>query len=108
MQEQRFSTLLYRYFFFAWLFRDVSRGNAFERAAAMRYNREQARWLPVYLLRWMWWGLGFYAAGEFAALAMQAPTLATLCYAASSMSIPISLSIAVAWVGLRMRWQRMS
>jgi hypothetical protein len=28
-----FSTLLYRYFFFGWLFKDVNRGNLLERAA---------------------------------------------------------------------------
>ena len=40
-----FGTLLYRYFFFGWLFKDVNRGNLLERAAAWRHNREQARWL---------------------------------------------------------------
>ena len=40
-----FRTLLYRYFFFGWLFRDVTRGNLFERAAAWRHNQAQAHWL---------------------------------------------------------------
>src|SRR5689334_9819571 len=46
-------SLLYRYFFFDWLFRDVSRGNLLERAAAWRANREMRRYLPVYLRRWL-------------------------------------------------------
>ena len=58
-----FSTLLYRYFFYDWLFRDASRGSAFERAAALRYNIEQSRWLPLYLKRWSVLALSFYAMG---------------------------------------------
>jgi hypothetical protein len=44
---------LYRYFFYAWLFRDADLGNTWERSAALRHNREQARWLPTYLFRWL-------------------------------------------------------
>jgi hypothetical protein len=58
-----FSTLLYRYFFYDWLFRDVSRGTPFERAAALRFNIEQSRWLPLYLKRWSVMALSFYATG---------------------------------------------
>jgi hypothetical protein len=43
---------LYRYWFYGWLFRDASAGSWLERAGALRHNREQAKWLPVYLLRW--------------------------------------------------------
>lgn len=43
MADPAFRTLLYRYLFFAWLFKDASRGNLFERAAAWRHNQPQAR-----------------------------------------------------------------
>jgi fatty acid desaturase len=43
---------LYRYFFYGWLFRDADAGPGLERASALRHNRDQARWLPVYLRRW--------------------------------------------------------
>src|SRR5829696_4550594 len=46
------STTLYRYFFYGWLFRAADRGSDLERAAAVRHNRERARWLPTYLRRW--------------------------------------------------------
>ena len=49
--------VLYRYFFFGWLFKDVTRGNVFERAAAFRYNKEHAHWLLTYMIRWLWCGL---------------------------------------------------
>ena len=41
--------LVYRYWFFGWLFEDVNRKGLFERAAAWRHNQEQARWLPTIL-----------------------------------------------------------
>jgi formate hydrogenlyase subunit 4 len=44
---------LYRYFFYAWLFHDADLGTLWERSAALRHNREAARWLPLYLFRWL-------------------------------------------------------
>lgn len=52
MQSAAFSTQLYRYLFYGWLFRDAGPGNTWERAAAWRYNRAQSRWLPTYMRRW--------------------------------------------------------
>lgn len=101
MQQASFWTLVYRYFCFGWLFRDVGNGNLFERAAAVRYNREQARWLPTYLMRWLWWGLGFYTLGNVAELLLDAFTLSTVLYAAGSLSVPFTVAIAAAWIGLR-------
>jgi hypothetical protein len=43
---------VYRYFFYGWLFRDADRGSSLERATALRHNRDQAKWLPVYMMRW--------------------------------------------------------
>ena len=44
---------LYRYFFYGWLFRDADSGSDRERALALRHNRDQAKWLPVYIRRWV-------------------------------------------------------
>jgi hypothetical protein len=101
VQDPAFSTLLYRYFFFGWLFKDISTGNLFERAAAVRHNREQARWLPTYMLRWLWCGLLFYALGGLVELAVQESLLATLLYAVSSLTLPFHVAIGAAWVTLR-------
>jgi len=46
-------SLLYRYFFFDWLFRDASRGTWLERESALRINRERRNYLLVYLRRWL-------------------------------------------------------
>ncbi|HSV48168.1 MAG TPA: hypothetical protein VLJ58_20425 [Ramlibacter sp.] len=101
MNELPFHTLLYRYFFFGWLFKDTGDGSIFERAAIQRYNREQARWLPTYLLRWLWWGLLFYSLGQLMELVFEASLLITLFYAASSISIPFTVAIATTWLALR-------
>lgn len=45
--------VVYRYFFYGWLFRDAESGSSFEQMAALRHNRDQARWLPLYLWRWL-------------------------------------------------------
>lgn len=101
VQEPGFRTLLFRYFFFTWLFKDVDEGDVFQRAAAQRHNREQARWLPTYMLRWLWWGLVFYSLGSVADLILGAPGLATIFYAAGGLSVPFGVAIAAAWIGLR-------
>src|SRR4051812_49820763 len=86
VQDTTFSSLLYRYFFFGWLFRDATRGTLFERAAAWRYNREQARWLPKYMGRWMAWGLSFYALGGIVELVLDSPGLSMLFYVPSALA----------------------
>lgn len=48
-----FSTLLYRFLFFDWLFADMNKAkNLFERHAAWQHNRKMRRYLPLYLQRW--------------------------------------------------------
>ena len=101
MQEPTFCTLLCRYFFFGWLFRDVGGGDLFERAAAVRYNREQARWLPVYLLRWLWWGLAFCVLGAGVDILLEATALSSVLYAVGGLSVSFNVAIVAAWIGLK-------
>jgi hypothetical protein len=96
-----FRTLLYRYFFFGWLFKPTDVGDVFERAAAERHNREQARWLPVYIMRWLWLGLGLFLLGRVAEVLLEAPGMAVLCYAISAMSMSFTITIASAWLGIK-------
>lgn len=94
-------TLLYRYFFFGWLFRDVNRGNVIERAAAWRHNRDQARWLPTYMRRWLWCGLFFFALGCTMERLFDAPGLSVVFYVPGALSVPVNAVIGAAWIGLR-------
>ena len=101
MQDLAFRTLLYRYFFFDWLFRDVSRGSLLERAAARRHNQSQAHWLLTYMRRWLWCGLVFYGLGGFAELILNAPLLSALFYVPGALSVPVNAIIGAAWLGLK-------
>ena len=96
-----FSTLLYRYFFFGWLFKDVNRGNLLERAAAWRHNRDQARWLPTYMRRWLWCGAFFYALGVVVESLLNAPGFSVVFYVPCALAVPVNAVIGAAWVGLR-------
>ena len=96
-----FRTLLYRYFFFGWLFRDMTRGNLFERAAAWRHNQSQARWLPTYMRRWLVFGALSYAAGTFVEMVVGAPAASALLYVPGALSVPINAVIVVARAGLK-------
>jgi len=101
MQELAFRTLLYRFFFFGWLFKDASRGDLFERAAAWRFNQSRAHWLPTYMRRWLWCGLILFALGGIAETMMSAPALSAIFYVPSVLSVPINVVIGVIWVGLK-------
>ena len=101
MQDTGFLTLVHRYFFFGWLFRDVGAGDLFERAAAVRYNREQARWLPTYMRRWVGIGLLLSAIGALIELALDAPALSAFFYVPGALSVPVNAVIGAAWVGLK-------
>ena len=96
-----FHTLLYRYLFFAWLFRDVGRGSLFERAAAWRHNQAQAHWLLTYMRRWCWCGLVCVGVGSVVELVLGAPVLSAFFYVPGVLSVPINTVIGVAWLGLR-------
>ena len=101
MQGFLFRTLLYRYFFFDWLFKDASRGNLFERSAARRFNQMHAHWLLTYMRRWFWCGLFFFAMGGAVEQMLGAPGLSALFYVPGVLSVPVNVVIGVVWVGLK-------
>jgi hypothetical protein len=101
VQDTAFRTLLYRYFFFGWLYKDVTRGNLLERAAAWRYNREHANWLLTYMRRWLWCGLLFYGLGGVVEWILLSPGLSIVFYIPSALSVPVNAVIGAAWLGLK-------
>lgn len=101
MQDLAFRTLLSRYFFFAWLFKDASHGSLLERAAAWRHNQQQARWLPTYMRRWLWSGVLLYGIGSLLEIALAAPTLSAFFYVPGALSVPVNAVIGAAWLGLK-------
>lgn len=96
-----FGQLLYRYLFFGWLFKDVSRGNLFERAAAWQHNRQCARWLLTYIRRWLVLGALFFALGLLTEVVMATPALSAFFYVPSVLTVPYHVVAGAAWVGLK-------
>jgi len=95
-----FRTLLYRYLFYGWLFKDVNRGNLFERAQAWHHNRDQARWLPTYIRRWLVLGALWFAGGAALELGSSCTWLSACLYVPSAVTLPFCVVTAVCWLFL--------
>ena len=96
-----FRTLLYRYFFFGWLFQDVTRGTRLQRAAAWRHNQAQARWLPTYMRRWAWCTASLFALGGSVEMLLHAPGASAVFYVPCALSVAVHAVIGAAWVGFK-------
>lgn len=93
-------SLVYRYFFFGWLFRDVNRGTLLERAAAWRFNRDSRPHLLVYLRRWLFvFALG-YGLGVLFERAFELVYAAACCYSSSCVSATVIFVILLSWITL--------
>lgn len=104
MNELPFSTLLYRYFFFGWLFKELGDAqDPFQKAAVVRHNQHQAAWLPTYMLRWMWASLVLYGFAGATELVFDSPGMARCFYALSAMCLGYVVSIVTAWLALQQR-----
>jgi len=104
MQYLPFHSLLYRYLFYGWLFRDATRGNRFEQAAALRHNRAQAHWLPTYMRRWLVVGSLLFCVAAFCETVLDSPQLSALFYVPSVLSMPMSFLTAFCWISLVSKW----
>ena len=100
MQALSFAQLLYRYWFYGWLFVDVNRGSLFERDAARRHNQSRSVWLPTYLRRWTWLGVLSYAIGWTIEPLAPAP-IALLFFCTCVLTVPVNAVTLAAWIGLR-------
>jgi hypothetical protein len=92
---------VYRYFFYQWLFRDAAAGSLFEQAAALRHNRSQGRWLPLYMLRWAVLGAALAALEAWAErLTGDSPLAAALAIVVILIAL-FQLVTALCWASLR-------
>lgn len=102
MNRENSTSLLYRYFFFSWLFRDVDRGDWLERSAAWRYNQAHSHWLLIYLKRWVVLAVFVFAVASLSSLVFAGHWICIPFYVMFSVAIPVSSVIVVAWLGLRL------
>jgi hypothetical protein len=97
--ELPFRSLLYRFLFFDWLFRDVSAArNRIERHAAFQHNRRMSRHLPVYLRRWSFLTAFDFALGVLFEKVLQAGLLSAWFFTWSCVTLTGMVVITVAWV----------
>lgn len=94
----RFSTLLYRYLFFDWLFADISgTRDLFERSARWRHNRAMRRHLPTYLRRWSVLALASFGLGSLSEQLL-AVRVAACCFTGCAMLMSGMAFIAALWL----------
>jgi hypothetical protein len=73
--------------------------NLFERAAAWRHNRDQSRWLPLYMRRYV--VLGLVLGGLGFIVETMSPILSAFFYVPGTMTVPMLAVAGVAWTGLQ-------
>lgn len=94
-----FGSLLYRFLFFDWLFRDVNAARTrLERHAARQHNRRMSRYLPVYLRRWSFLTAFDFAMGMLCEKVLQAGLLSAWCFTFSCVTFTGMIVITVAWL----------
>lgn len=100
-QDPSFGRTLYRFLFFDWLFRDVSRArDLFERHAAREHNRRMSRYLPVYMRRWSVLATVDFALGFLFERVMSATVLSALFFTGSCVTVTGILVMTVTWLFL--------
>jgi hypothetical protein len=95
------SSLLYRYWFWEWLFVDMSRARGLcERAAAWRHNVAQRRHLPVYMRRWLVVLAANVGAGALFEKALAWMVSAAAFYASGCIAVCVLFVTFVGWLFL--------
>jgi hypothetical protein len=93
-------SLVYRYWFWGWMFRDVNEGDLLRRASSWRHNVAMRACLPVYMWRW----LACTAATALVAQGVEAstapPVLPALFYTGSIMAVIVFGIALVIWMFL--------
>ena len=98
-RHQSLPGLLYRYFFYQWLFLDMAgtRG-PIERRAAWLHNQSQREWLPAYMRRWATLSTVGFALGAISEQALAAPVFAACWYTGSCICVSVLAIIAEVWL----------
>ena len=99
--ELPFRTLLYRFMFFDWLFRDISATrDLYERHAAWQHNRRMCAYLPTYLRRWSFLTAFDFLLGCLFERALQASLLSAWFFTWSCVTLSGMVVISVVWLFL--------
>lgn len=92
-------SVLYRFFFFDWLFADLGRATGWwERRAAWRHNRQMRRFLPTYLRRWGFLAMLAFLAGSLCEFGLVAAWVVAFWFVGFSLSVSVMTVIIVVWI----------
>jgi hypothetical protein len=101
ISEMPFRTLLYRFMFFDWLFRDASAApSLYERHAAWQHNRRMCMYMPTYLRRWSFLTAFDFGLGCLFERALQASLVSAWFFTWSCVTLTGMVVISVAWLFL--------
>jgi hypothetical protein len=100
LQPLAFKWLMYRYFFYGWLFQDACRGDRWQRNAAITHNREQAKWLPTYMRRSWVLAAILFGIAWFVEWPLGSPVLSAFFYVPSVLALPYNAVTVVCYFGL--------
>ena len=96
-----FLPILHRFFFFGWIFKDMTQTmNVFERHAAWAYNQSQRHWLPVYMRRWLVISVLLGCTGSYCQAVWAATAVAQACYLGMTGSVAVLMTLLVDWLFL--------
>lgn len=99
--ELSFATLLYRFWFFDWLFADMTRTrNLFEHNAAWQHNRRMRCYLPLYLRRWTVLTSLAFLFGTLSEQVLEAAAVAAGFFTGSAVTFSGVVVILVLWAFL--------
>lgn len=99
--NESFRSLLYRFFFFDWLFADLSKTTTLlERHAGWQHNREMRKYLPTYLQRWGVIATTGFLVGLLSEKVFEATLVAAFCFTGVSLTVPVMVVILVVWIFL--------
>jgi hypothetical protein len=95
--------LLYRYWFWGWLFHDASHIGHSDCAAAREHNVRQRAHLPVYMRRWATGVVALLAVGHTLELCAAPAALTAACFVGASVGAVIVTVAAAGWALLSSR-----
>lgn len=94
-----FSTLLYRFLFFDWLFRDMTKATTLlERRVVWQHNRQMRKYLPLYLWRWLVITLIDVGLGSLFEHLLQSGLVAAWFFTWSCITVTGMAVIALMWI----------
>ena len=90
-----------QYLFYGWLFHDANTGSTLERAAALRHNSDQSKWLPTYMRRWVVIGAILLALEALSERTLSIPVLSAALSVAVIFALLYLVITAICWAFLQ-------